>query len=192
MNPGMIGPQQQPPPDPSAQQGHYIRATKPSTKPQTMDLQMYIAKGLELMSSQQTRESMLVVLKGIGPGKPVEKLANALVVLLQKLDASARKTGVEVLDSVKVIGAHELIQDLAKTAAAANIFTLDDDHIELAYSVAVQDYVKAEVKAGRINPGKLMAQMQSSVRKMPPKEKQEMAMALKRIQATAAKYNGGK
>jgi hypothetical protein len=187
---GMIGPQA--PPDQAAQQGHHVRATKPSTKPQTMDLQMYIAKGLELMSSKQTAQSMLVILKGIGPGKPVEKLANALVVLLQKLDAGARQTGVEVLDSVKVIGANDLIRELAKTAAAANIFHLDENHIELAYSVAVQDYVKSEVKAGRVNPGKLLATMQERVKKMPPKEKQEMAMALKRIQATAANYKGGK
>lgn len=179
MNPGLI-------PQPSAQSPV---PTSPSTKPMGLDYQMFVAKGLDLISGQQTRKDILVLLKA---GKPVESLANTLVVVLQKLDIAARKKGTEVHDYVKIIGANELLQELAKIAKAARIFDLDKDHLELAFSLAIQDYVKTEIQAGRIDGAKLYQTMQQNVKKMAPKDKQEMDLAIQRIAATAKKYNGGK
>jgi len=179
MNPGMI-PQQPAQPQTSI---------SPSTKPMGLDYQMFVAKGLELISGKQTRKDILVLLKS---GKPVEALANTLVVVLQKLDIAARKKGTEVHDHVKIIGSNELLQELAKIGKAARIFDLDADHIELAFSLAIQDYVKTEIQAGRIDGAKLYQTMQQNVKKMAPKDKQDMDMAMQRIAATAKKYNGGK
>ena len=170
---------------PAQQQGQQVA---PSTRPMGLDLQMYIAKGLELISSPQTRQSVLVMLKN---GRPVEALAATLVVIMQRLDAAARKKGIETEDVVKIFGAHELAVELAKVGQAARIMNLDEDHVELALSVAVQDYIKGEVAAGRINPGKLQEKLRTGMAQLSPEKRQEAKAAIEKLQLTAKKYSSG-
>ena len=179
----MIPGQEQQQPMPQQQQG-----IAPSQQPMPDDYALFVSRGLEMISAEQTKDGILTMLRA---KDPVQSLADTLIVIIHKLDDAARQKGVEVQDSIKILGAHELINELAKVAKAANIFDLDKDHIELAFSVAVQDYVREEVQAGRINPGKLQAQMQSGVNKMGTKEREEMQAAQERIQKTARGYNGG-
>ena len=161
----------------------------PSQQPMGKDYQMYVAKGLEIISSTQTRDSIVTLLKS---ADPVSALANTLVVVIQKLDMAARSKGTEVADFVKISGAHELINRLNDIMTAAKIASLDKNHIELAFSLAVQDYMRGEIKAGRINPAKLQQQQQMAMQKMKPKQRQEIQESLTRIQATAKAYHGGK
>ena len=158
----------------------------PSQEPMGKDYQMFVAKGLDLISSPQTRDSIVTMLKA---GDPVTALANALVVILQKLDIAARAKGLEVADIVKLYGSHELISELSNVGKAAGIFNLDSNHIELAFSVAVQNYIKGEIAAGRIDPQKLQAQSQASAKKLDPKQRASMQEAVQRIQATAKSYS---
>ena len=93
---------------------------------------------------------------------------------------------------MKISGAHELINRLNHIMTAAKIASLDKNHIELAFSLAVQDYMRGEIKAGRINPAKLQQQQQMAMQEMKPKQRQEIQESLTRIQATAKAYHGGK
>lgn len=179
--------QQQPAQQPATQQQKQPeRQVQPSTNNPEDDLKVYMAKGLELISSPETRDG---IIKMLGSSDPVQSLANTLVMVMQRLDTASRAQGLEVDDAIKVIGANQICQELGNIAAAAKIFTLDADHIELAFSVAIQEYVKNEAKIGRINPEKLRAQIMSGANKLPPEEQAEMQKAMQRIQATGQKYS---
>lgn len=185
----MIDQQQMAQPSPMPQPQQEAGVITPSKKPMGLDYQMFVAKGLQLISSPETRNSMLTLLKG---GDPVNALARALVVILQKMDSAARAKGTEISDLVKMYGAHDLIVELERVAEAANIFNLDKDHVELAFSAAVQNYIKGEIQAGRINPNKLMMQTKAGLNKMKPEERQKVMQSMQRLQQTAQRYNGGK
>lgn len=159
---------------------------QPSKQPMGKDYQMYVARGLELISSQQTSASILQMLK---TGDPMNALARTLVVIMQKLDAAARQKGIDIPDMVKIYGSHELLQALVEVGQAAKILNIDKDVVELAYSVAVQNYIKSEINGGRINPAKLHMQTQSSMKKIPPQKQHEIQATVQRIQETAKRYS---
>lgn len=160
-----------------------------SQAPIGKDYQMYVAKGLEIISSPQTRDGIVISLQ---QGDPVTALANTLALVIRKLDEGSRGKGVEVSDVVKMYGAHELITELAKVATAAGVKGLDEDHIALAFAFAVQEYIKQEIQAGKINPTKLHMQTKAGVRKLPPEKQQEIVSSIEKIQATAKRYDGGR
>jgi len=189
-SPGLIGQNMAPvpPTGPPAQQSAAFRQVSPSQNTMKTDEAIYKAKGLELLNSDQTQGEFMTVLK---TGDPVTALVNALLLVLQKLDAAQRASGTDVADAVKLLGAEEFFNDLVSKAKAARIFTLDQAHLEMAFSIAVQDYIKGEVAAGRIDPAKLMQQMQQSMAKLPPAQRQEITTAMQRIQKTAQNYKGG-
>lgn len=153
------------------------------------DYKKYVAKGMTLMYSPQTRESILNLLKG---DDPVQRVADAVVMIMQRIDTATRKANIEVKDSIKVLAAHEFVNQVVEYGNTAGIFKLNKELAELALSVTVQDYVKSETQAGRINPKNLQVAIQADMRKMPPKERKEALASSSRIQQTARKYNHGK
>jgi hypothetical protein len=153
------------------------------------DYDKYVAKATMLIHSQETTEAVLNMLSG---QDPVQRVANATVMIMQRLDMASRQAGVEVQDTVKMFGAHEIVKMISELGEAANKLKLDDRHQELALSVAVQDYVKGEIAAHRIDPKRLQVQMEADMRKLPPKARQEIQQSQLRIQQTARQYNSGK
>lgn len=153
------------------------------------DHDRYVTKAIKLIHSPETRESVLKMLKG---PNPVQRTADVVVGVMQRIDAAARKEGIEIHDSVKVMGANEILNLVIELGEAAKLIDLSKDLKELALSTAVQDYVKAEISAKRINQKALLVAIQRDIRSMPPKERKEIQKAQLRIQQTARKYNGGK
>jgi len=160
----------------------------PSQQGMKQDLMMYVSKGLDIISSPQTRASIVTMLKH---GDPVSALANTLLIIVQKLDCASRAKGVEIADAVKLYGAHDLLAELLKVMSAAGIAHLTPDQQNLAFSVMVQDYIKAEVAAGRINPAKLQQQSEAAAAQVSPKMRQQAQESAQRIQATAVAYQKG-
>jgi hypothetical protein len=171
------------PPQPAAN-------VQPSQANVKHDFDNYVAKATTLIHSPETTGAIQNMLTG---ADPVSKVAAATVMIMQRLDAAARAAGVEVQDTVKVYGAADIVNQVAELGEAAGKFgRLPPKLIELALSVAVQDYVKGEIAAGRIDGQKLQAQMQQDMAKIPQKERQEIQAAQVRILQTARQYNGGK
>jgi len=153
------------------------------------DFEQYVAKAMTLIHAKETRDSVVSMLEG---DNPVQRVANATVMIMQRLDAAARDAGVEVQDSIKVFGANEIISMVAEVAEASGKAKLDERLLELALSVAVQDYVKAEIAAKRINAQQLKVAIEADLRKLPPKQRKEIQQSQIRIQQTARQYNEGK
>ena len=177
----MINQQQQPGAGPTVQ---------PSTANVKHDFDTYVSKATVLIHSPETTGAIQNMLTG---RDPVSKVAAATVMIMQRLDSAARAAQVEVQDTVKVFGAVDIVNMVAELGEAAGKFPkFPQKLIELALSVSVQDYVKAEISAGRINGQKLQAQMQADMAKVPAKERQEIQAAQVRILQTAKQYNGGR
>lgn len=164
-----------------------VAQVRPSQRKPKEDYEEWVAIAMEILHSKQTRGAIQDLLKS-GASDPVNTMAKTLGLVLTKLDQSSRNSGQEVDDAVKLLALAEVENQLVEIAEALGAFTLDEAHKELALSIAVQDYVKSEVAAGRINPVKLQAQMATSVSKMPPAERMAMEKSLQRIQQTAKSY----
>ena len=164
---------------------------KPSQSDPKHDFQQYTDKATVLIHAPETRDAVMNLLK---PDNPVQCVANATVMIMQRLDSAARAAGIEVQDSIKCFGANSVVRLIVEVGEAGQrfgAFKFDEAHIELALSTAVQDYVKSEVQAGRIDPQRLKVAMDADIRKMPPRQRKEIQSAQIRIQQTARKYNGG-
>ena len=158
---------------------------RPSDADDREDLKKYIERAIMLIHSDETRGAILSYLKG---PDPVQKVADATVMVMQRIDDAARQSGIEVQDTIKMYGAHEILKLVVEFGEAAGYFKMGPDLQELALSVAVQDYIKHEVQSGKINAQRLQAKMQIDIRKMPPKMKAEIQASQARIQQTARKY----
>ena len=154
------------------------------------DFDRYVARATALIHSPETTGAVQNMLGG---PDPVSKIAAATVMVMQRLDSAARASNIEVQDTIKTFGAVEIVNMVIELGEAAGKFgKLDKDLSELALSVAVQDYVKGEIRAGRIDPKRLQVQMDADMRKLPPKQRKEIQASQVRLQQTARKYNGGK
>lgn len=162
---------------------------QPSKADIKQDLEKYVNKAMILIHAPETRDA---VLKSLGGEDPVQRLASTAVMIMQKIDSAGRDAGIEVQDSVKVIGAHQIVDMINEVATAAGLFNLNQDLSHLALSVTVQDYVKAEVAAKRIDSQKLKVAMERDLRTLPPKIRKEAQQSPARLQQIARKYNHGK
>jgi len=147
--------------------------------------EQYLAKGMEMIHSPQTRDSILELLRA---SDPVDALSKTLVMVLHKVDEAARSANLEVEDAAKLMGASELLTQLYEIGEAAKIMKLMPDEIHLALAAGIQNYVKDEVVAGRINPQKLAETMKKNLSLLSPKEKADSLLALKKIEQTGKEY----
>ncbi len=161
---------------------------KPSTNTRA-DYNQYVAKGMQLIHSPETRDAIVGILKLKGKA-PVQLVADTVVVVIRKADNATREAGIEIQDVVKLLAAHEFVTQICEIAEAARLFTLKPDVKELALSVAVQDYVRGEISAGRIDPVRLMAQVEKGMRQISPKQRSEVLQSIDKIKKTAINYQG--
>lgn len=161
------------------------RELAPSGQKAEDDAAQWLALAMDFVHGRQTRGSVGQMLKG---KDPVQALANATVMVVKRIDAASRQKGIEVEDAVKLYGAHEICTQLAEVGNDSGAFQVDEKLIELAFSVAVQEYVKGEIADGRIDPARLQAKVQQSVRNLPPEQRAEANAAVKRIAQTADEY----
>lgn len=185
---GAASPQGQPAQQQQPQPGQQDVQVSPSTAESKEDYERFVALGLELISSPKTRRSMETVL---ATGDPVQALANALGAILRKIDSASRVRGIEVDDHVKLFAAFELLQRLHDVGKAIGKMDLDKDHLELAFAVAVQDYIKDEIAAGRIDPEELQRTTKRGMEEMTPEQRNGVKESMARLQQTGQKYSGG-
>jgi hypothetical protein len=162
-----------------------IQASQASMK---HDGEQYVNKAITLIHSPQTSPAILKMLDG---NDPVQRVADAAVMIMQRIDSASRQAGIEVQDAIKIWGAHEIVSLIVEMAEAAGKFKLVPDLVTLALSTTVQDYINGEVSARRIDPQKLKVAMQADMRNMPPKMRKEAQQSQQRLPLIARKYNHG-
>lgn len=160
---------------------------QPSTGGLKEDMQQWMAKAMQIVHSKDTRGKIMMMLQSSAKD-PVQAVANVTTSVMQQVDMITRRAGIEVDDGVKFAGAHELIGQVEEIARMGRLFSLDQRHQELALSVAVQDYVKGEIAAKRIDPYKLQAKIKAGVQAMSPKDKIVMEQSVKRLADTSKSY----
>ena len=149
------------------------------------DYKQWRTKAMMIVHGRKTRDDILNLLR---IKDPVSATAELTVQIVEKMDAAMRKEGVEVDDAVKLFGAKEVIRQLAEVAESAKVFEMSDDLQDLTLAVAVQEYIKREIKAGRVDPRKIRSESLANIKKMPPKLRREMDEGYRKVQGTAAKY----
>ena len=152
------------------------------------DATVYVDKATILIHSQGPRQEFMNMLKA---PDPVKAVSGATVIVMQRLDTAMREAGVELDDVVKVVCARYIVSEFVELAAAAKLFNMDTDHAGLALSMAVQNYIKAEAAAGRINMKQLQVQVQIEMRQMDPKTRKEVMAGMAKVQQTGRAYKGG-
>ena len=162
---------------------------KPSQDDFKNEYTQYVTKATVLIHAPETRDSILNM---IGGADPVQSIANASVMVMQRLDLAARNAGIELQDTVRIFGANQVVHMIAEVGDAAGKFKLPERLLELALSVATQDYVKGEIAAHRIDPKKLGIALQNDMRQLPPNQRKQIQLSQIRIKETAMKYNHGK
>jgi len=152
------------------------------------DVGKYVNKATMLIHSKETSDAVLQSLAG---KDPVKSVASLTVMVMQRLDSVAREAGVETKDSVKVIGAHAIVEMLCELGTVANKFKITEEYKQLAFSVALQDYFKSEIQSGRIDPVKFKESLNSYLKDKPPSFLKEIQGVAAKIPALAQKYNQG-
>lgn len=150
------------------------------------DVKQYMDKAAMILHDPKTRVTVLQTLKR---PDPVKQIAAITVSIMQKLDEMLRQSGIELRDSLKAIGAFVIVADVATFGVEGGAFEkLDKDYVQLAFSIAIQDYVKAEAKAGRINPKALHVAMQADIRRMNPRQRKEIENSMRNLPQIARRY----
>ena len=178
-------PQQQPQQTAPAAPGPQAKLNASSPDKLKQDFAQYVSKATTMINSPQTRAQTLTMLKGSDPCKQVSQAA---VIVMQQVDALSRRANIEVRDDIKFVATYVIIEQLAQMASAAGLYKLDKDYCLLAMSMAVQNYIKAEVAAHRVDAKQVAVQMQIAQREMPPEQKKAMADATRRMPEIAKRY----
>lgn len=161
---------------------------KPSQANLKDDYAQYINRASQLIYAPQMRDAIIKMLQS---GRPVEQVAAATVMVMQRIDAAARTTGNEIQDAVRIAAANEIVGLIIEIGEVAKILDkLDADLKELALSATVQKYIDEEIRSGRMNRQKVAIAIQRDIRNMPPKARRAMLDSMKRVQQTGRKYGG--
>lgn len=167
--------------------GNKLNIDKNAEQKLLVDTKKFVIKGTKLINSPQSRDQIIASLK---TGNPLESVANTTVSIVQRLDEASRQAGDEVNDLVRIQGAHELLNQIADIGVASGAFNkLSQEQITTSFSVAVQNYIKTEIQAGRIDPKALEAEVTKNIKNMPPDEQQVLQNQISTINQTAIESN---
>lgn len=125
------------------------------------DAHKLVTRGLELLHSKQTRDKIIQSLKD--STDPVQGVADQAKAIIQRADSMTRTDGIEISPISKITGGKDLVDEIAELAEAAGLGPMDEDDRELSHSVSMQDYIKEEIAAGRIDPAELQAGVAESM-----------------------------
>jgi hypothetical protein len=152
------------------------------------DTHRIVTRGLELIHVPQTRDQVINALK-TSPN-PVQGVADQTVALIQRIDSLSRQEGKEINMEAKLFGGKELVDEIAELSEAAGAGALDDDDKDLATTVAVQDYLKGEIKAGRVDPEELKAVMTEQMGSLDKEQLEAANQQMIKIDATNDRLQG--
>ncbi len=108
----------------------------------------FVKNGMHLMYDEKTTDQLL---QNVSSNEsPVEGLANALVVIVSKLDDSAEQAGQEISGDVKMHGGQELLEQLAELVEEAGIHEYTPEEMESAFLLSVDMYRSMKQEQGKL------------------------------------------
>jgi hypothetical protein len=153
------------------------------------DSMKFVNKGTMMIHSEQSRDQILEM---IGSGQnPLESVADATVMVVQRVDEAARQAGEEVHDMVKLQAAIDLTEQIAEVGAASGkIPELSPEQLNTSLSVGIQKFLQGEIEAGRIDPEGLKAELTQGIKQMPREQQLGLHKELQGINQTALASTG--
>jgi hypothetical protein len=142
------------------------------------DYRSMMAKGMKLIHGKETRAN---ILKALQSPNPVDAVSNITVALVTRLDQAMRKSGKDVVDEVKAYAANSLMGQILEVGEASGTIQLSDDEKEVAFSDAVNKYMRQEIAAGRIDKGMLAEESGRSIAEMSEEQRAHVDEQMKRI-----------
>ena len=134
---------------------------------------IFIANGVNIIHEQKTTDAILNQIQK-NPD-PVDAIAKATLMVINRLEDSALSNGVKVEDSVKIAGANQLMGEIINLTESAGMKPLVDEQKYQAFSLAVSMYLDRSVKSGKMTKEQLV-QMGQEAQQSP--EGQEIAQQM--------------
>lgn len=122
----------------------------------------FVGNGMKMLYNKDAGAQIFETLRG--DGNPVEGLANALVMLVIRLQDSAEKEGQQISPDAMFHGATELLGLMAEIAEKAGIHKFTDKDKENALYLALDQYRSTRQQQGRLPEDQLKADMQDILR----------------------------
>jgi len=152
--PGMGGGQPPAPQDPAAPDG-----SNQATPEEQEQYDHFVSNALNLIADPKNTKVRESVINLLGSGNPVEALASAAVYVVDAVEKSAAKNGIELPPAVMMEGGTEIVGALADLQAAKNIADLEPGDVDAAYLKAVDMY--REKNKDRLDPAVAQEDMQT-------------------------------
>lgn len=165
-----------------AETEQYFAKAEKSKEAIKNDYRTIVAKGMKLIHKKEARENML---KALSVNNPVESVANVTQHVIARIDKALRSAGRKVSDEVKALAANNIMGQILEVGEASGVVQLDENEKELAFSMAINKYLNAEIKAGRIDPKMLSEETGRSVANMSTEQRSQIDEQLQRINGTA-------
>lgn len=122
----------------------------------------FVTNGMEMLYDQKALPDILQSIAG--DGNPVEGLANALVMMVMRLEDSAAQQGAELNPDVMLHGSTELLEQMADVAEQAGIHKFEQQQIEEALYTALDLYRNMRQQQGQLPTEQLQSDMDEIVR----------------------------
>ncbi len=106
----------------------------------------FVENGARILDDPEATSTFLETIKG--DGSPVEGLANALVMLVMRLEDSAAEEGQPISGDVLMHGGTELLGHMVQLAEAAGVHKFTDKEQESALYLAMDTYRNNRQQAG--------------------------------------------
>lgn len=114
---------------------------------------MFVANGISLIHDPKISEGLIK--RVAGAADPVDAIARVTLDIVQRLESSAQKNGMELSPTTLAHGANDLMGEVITLAEAAGMQPLNDEQRHQAYSLATALYLDSAVKSGKITPEQL-------------------------------------
>ncbi len=108
----------------------------------------FVTNGMQMIDNPEALPKFLESIKGAG--SPVEGMANALAMLVMRLEDSAAESGQKISGDVMLHGGTELLEGLVELAEAAGVHEFDEKEMESALYLAMDIYRTSRTESGSL------------------------------------------
>ena len=122
----------------------------------------FVTNGMRMLYNQKAMPQILESIRG--DGNPVEGLANALVMLVMRLEDSAAQQGQQIDGDIMEQGGAELLEQMVDLAEKAGVHKFKEKEMESALYLAMDLYRTTRQQQGRLPEEQLAADMQELMR----------------------------
>lgn len=145
--------------------------------PETQDqFDAFVANGLRMIYSDKVGDN--IVKSIIGSDDPVKGVADATLMIVQRLESAMSKHKFQIGDTAKVHGANILMGEIITMAETGGLEPLSEDQRLECWTTALAQYLDEAISSGKITPEQLQ-EMSQQIQQTP--EGQEIAQRYQQV-----------